>query len=206
MTNILPAAYFPPISYFAACRSSPEVLIEQYESYSKQTIRNHCRIYGPNGEQLLSVPVIKVNGNHTLTKDIRIAEKQDWQKIHWRSIETAYNKSPFFLYYKDHFIPFFEKKYDFLLELNLRILETALTLLRREKTILLTEKFESGNLPTFENKKEKSSPEAMLFLPEYIQVFSVKSGFIPDLSILDLIFNLGPEAGEYIESLGGYHS
>ena len=121
--------------------------------------------------------------------------------IHWRSIETAYNKSPYFLYYKDYFAPFFTEKFEFLLDMNTRILEMVFTQLRWEKSIVFTEKFESASLPPFEQKKETTPPEEMVFIPEYIQVFSSKSGFLPDLSILDLIFNLGPEAGEYISAL-----
>ena len=201
MENILSTAYFPPISYFASCRTEQHVTIEQWETYTKQTIRNHCRIYGPNGEQRLSLPVVKVNGNHTFTKDIRIAQNTNWQKIHWRSIETAYNKSPYFLYYKDYFIPFFEKKQEFLLDLNNRLLETVAPLLRWDLSIDLTENYKGFTLPPFNQRKETTRPEEMLFFPEYIQVFSSRTGFIPDLSILDLIFNLGPEAGEYIDSL-----
>ncbi len=201
MENILSTAYFPPVSYFVSLRTEQQVTIEQWETYTKQTLRNHCHIYGPNGEQRLSVPVVKVNGNHTLTKDIRIALNNNWQKIHWRSIETAYNKSPYFLYYKDYFIPFFEKKQEFLLDLNTRLLETVSPLLRWDLRIELTENYQGLNLPAFNQKKETTRPEEMLFFPEYIQVFSSRTGFIPDLSILDLIFNLGPEAGEYLDSL-----
>jgi hypothetical protein len=94
-------AYLPPVSYISGCLRQDEILIERFETYPKQTIHNRCRILGPNGLQVLSVPVVRVNGNHTLTKDIRIAETIPWQRLHWRSIETAYNNSPFFLYYKD---------------------------------------------------------------------------------------------------------
>jgi len=199
--NALSTAYFPPISYFVACYSRQQVLIEQWESYTKQSIRNHCRIYGPNGELRLSVPVNKVNGNHTLTKDILIARDREWQKNHLRSIETAYNKSPYYLYYKDHFARFYATDFEFLVELNRQILEEVFRILRWEKRIHFTEQFEAGILPGFELKKKAPHPEEIVFLPEYIQVFSSKSGFIPDLSILDLIFNLGPEAGDYIASL-----
>ncbi|HZY24589.1 MAG TPA: WbqC family protein, partial [Bacteroidales bacterium] len=85
MTVLLSTAYLPPISYISGCWREEELLIERFETYPKQTSRNHCHIYGPNGRQTLSVPVIKVNGNHTLIRDIRIASTP-WQRLHWRSI------------------------------------------------------------------------------------------------------------------------
>ena len=123
------------------CLHAEQVMIERFETYPKQTCRNRCYIYGPNGLQTLSIPVIKVNGNHTLTKDIRIATSTPWQRLHLRSIETAYNNSPFFLYYKDEFEKVFEKQFDFLLDLNTHLLEILLSILRIEKKIGFTDHF-----------------------------------------------------------------
>jgi hypothetical protein len=187
MITLFTTAYLPSVSYIAECLLSDAVTIEAFETYKKQTCRNHCEIYGPNGRQKLSVPVIKVNGNHTLTKDIRISSFQNWQKIHWRSIETAYNNSPFFLYYRDHLEPFYIKKFDFLLDLNTRLLEVLSNILRIEKQIDFTDHFEN---PTGCHNK--------FLLRHYTQVFENKSGFLPDLSIIDLIFNLGPDARDYL--------
>ena len=202
MTVLLTTAYLPPISYLSACLHSEEVLIEQFETYSKQTCRNHCRICGPNGLQTLSIPVIKVNGNHTLTKDIRIATSIPWQRLHWRSIETAYNNSPFFLYYQDEFKTVFEKKFDFLLDLNTILLGILFSILRIEKKISFTDHF-MKNLPGTDDHRE-SSKKIKTFpgtaFPPYTQVFSPKHGFIADLSIIDLIFNLGPESGDFLDS------
>lgn len=203
---LLPTGYFPPISYLAACRETQVVTIEQWETYPKQTLRNHCRIYGPNGPIKLTVPVSKPNGNHTLTRDILISEHEAWQKIHWRTLESAYNKSPFFLYYKDHFTSFFEERQGSLLLMNLRILEVVFRLLRWEKEVVLTGSFQGGGLPEFEDGPLEQLPERLLFLPEYVQVFSSRLGFNPNLSILDLIFNLGPEAGIYLDHLSNFHT
>jgi hypothetical protein len=167
---------------------SERITIEAFETYKKQTCRNHCDIYGPNGKQRLSIPVIKVNGNHTLTKDVRISYTQAWQKVHWRSIETAYNNSPFFLFYRDHLEPFFFKKFDFLLDFNTKLLEVLFNIFRIEKQIDLTDHYEKPPVIPFN-----------LIFPSYIQVFSEKSGFQPNLSAIDLLFNLGPEAGEYLQ-------
>jgi hypothetical protein len=169
---------------------SERITIEVFESYRKQTSRNHCDIYGPNSKQKLTVPVIKVNGNHTFTKDIRISHSQNWQKVHWRSIETAYNNSPFFLFYRDHLEPFYFKKFDFLLDFNTKFLEIIFDIFGVDKQIDFTDQYA--------NQSDTPDP---LFLPPYTQVFSLKSGFLPNLSIIDLLFNLGPEAMEYLNGL-----
>ena len=201
MPVLLSTAYLPPVSYLSGCLKSDELWVEGFETYPKQTSRNHCKIYGPNGLQTLSVPVIKVNGNHTLTKDIRIANSIPWQRSHWRSIETAYNNSPFFLFYKDEFEPFFERQFDFLLDLNTELTEVIFNILRIEKKITCTEKFleihDSIEDYRWVKKKEVTSIKAF---PPYTQVFSPKYGFIPDLSIIDLIFNLGPESRDFLNS------
>ena len=106
MPLLIATSYLPPALYMAETAKADEIIIEAFETYTKQTCRNHCLIYGPNGRQTLSIPVIKVNGNHTITKDIRISTHQPWQKIHWRSIKTAYSNSPFFLFYQDYLSPF----------------------------------------------------------------------------------------------------
>jgi hypothetical protein len=187
MSILLSTAYLPPISYIAEFFRPDEITIEIFETYQKQTIRNHCEIYGPNGKQKLSIPVIKVNGNHTLTKDIRISYIQDWQKIHWRSIETAYNNSPFFLYFKDYFEPFFLKKFDFLLDFNTKLMEVLFLILRIDKEINFTDHFEN-----------RINDRRNLLLSSYTQVFGPRWDFLPDLSIIDVIFNLGPEANTYL--------
>jgi hypothetical protein len=187
MSTLLPTAYLPSITYIAECLRSEEIVIEIFETYTKQTIRNHCNIYGPNGRQKLSIPVVKVHGNHTLTKDVRILYLQNWQSIHWRSIETAYNNSPFFLYYRDYFEPFYSKRFDFLLDFNTKLLEIIFMILRVEKGIGFTDHFEN----------RLNDYHKFIFTP-YTQVFSPKSGFLSNLSIIDLLFNLGPEALGYL--------
>ena len=201
MTLLLSTAYLPPISYISLFLQNRKLVIERFETYPKQTFRNHCRIYGPNGQLTLSVPVIKVNGNHTLTKDIRIAST-NWQRLHWRSIETAYNNSPFFLYYKDEFAKVFDEKHEFLLDLNSRLLEIILTVLRIDPDILYSEQYEQNPAEMKDMRESgiKRNKQQDHLLPEYTQVFSPKHGFLSDLSIIDLIFNLGPESYDYLDS------
>ncbi len=200
---LISTAYLPPISYVSACIHADEILIERCETYPKQTFRNHCIIFGPNGKQLLSIPVIKVDGNRTKTKDIRISDSRSWQKTHWRSIKTAYSNSPYFLYYGDHFIQYFEKKYEFLIDFNTSLLETIIHILKEAKKLTFTDQFEKEVSYKNDHRYLWGKKYSIIHseFPEYTQVFSSRHGFIPDLSILDLIFNLGPETRQYLESL-----
>jgi hypothetical protein len=196
---LLSTAYLPPVSYMAECLRAEEVRIEAFETYAKQSYRNRFSIAGPNGRQDLSIPVIRVNGNHTLVKDIRIAYIFPWQKNHWRSIRTAYSNSPFFLFYQDYFIPFYEKKIPFLLDLNLQILETLLRMLRIEKKISATEIFEKTPVDVTDRRNFLVSKHHRREIEPYPQVFRTRYPFLCDLSIIDLIFNLGPDSVEYLK-------
>jgi len=201
MTLLISTAYLPSISYITSCLQSEELLIEQFETYPKQTSRNHCFIYGPNGVQKLSIP-IKKYGNHTLTKDIRISISTQWKRYQWRSIETAYNNSPFFLYYKDELEKVFERSSEFLIELNTQLLETIFRMLRITKKISFTPEF-LKNPDGIEDQRESSKNKEItdhVSFPPYTQVFAGTHGFVPNLSIIDLIFNLGPDATEFLIS------
>lgn len=200
MSILVTTAYLPPASYMAEVLRTDEVVIEVTETYQKQTLRNHCAIYGPNGRQILSIPVVKVNGNHTRTKDIRISEHQPWQRIHWRSITTAYNNSPFFLFYQDLLAPFYEKKFNFLVDWNMELLILMLRILKVERHISMTSTYEPSperisDLRWKLNQENKVIPAN---IQRYTQVFESRHGFIIDLSVIDLVFNLGPEANDYI--------
>ncbi|MEI6455094.1 MAG: WbqC family protein [bacterium] len=196
---IFQTAYLPPIVYMSEVLLSEEIIIEIHETYTKQTCRNRCSICGPNGKQILSIPVIKINGNHTLTKDIRISYHQAWQKIHWRSIETAYSNAPFFLYYRDYFYPLFLKSCDFLLDFNEGLLDAVLLSLKRNRPIRYTGSYDKDiDRESADSLVSKSSGSDN---PEYRQVFHERHGFIPNLSIIDTIFNLGPETATYLETI-----
>jgi len=201
MPLLISTAYLPPVSYISGCMGSKDLFIEQFETYPKQTSRNRCYIYGPNGLQVLSIPVLKVNGNHTLTKDIRISQSIPWQRLHWRSIETAYNNSPFFLYYRDEFEKIFKLRFDFLMDHNTQLLETVFRILKISSTIKLTDEFQKNPENLVDQRKLSGKNKAFSSnSPPYMQVFSPKHGFIPDLSIIDLIFNLGPESSGFLIS------
>ena len=203
MAILVATAYLPSVNYMAEVIRADEIVIESFETYTKQTCRNHCTIFGPNGKQTINIPVIKANGNHTLTKDVLVSTHQNWQRIHWRSIETAYNNSPFFLYYRDHFAHFYETNYRFLLDLNTEIFRTLLQILKIERPVRLTEKFEKSpaNIVDFRTILGAKHFGQHKNYPHYTQVFEFRHGFLPGLSILDAIFNLGPEAPFYLETV-----
>ncbi len=187
-------AYLAPVEYFQYLKTAGRVCIEQHEYYQKQTYRSRCRIATANGIMDLSIPVEK--RNHTLIRDIRISEHSDWQTLHWRSIEAAYNSSPFFEYYADDFRPFFEKKWLFLWDFNMELLHKILELLDIETEILLTETYEPQTGEETLDLREIIHPkkEASIPLKSYYQVFATKFGFIPNMSIIDLLFNMGNES------------
>lgn len=195
---IVSTSYLPPCGYVSAILKASEFFIELYETYPKQTFRNHACIYGPNGKQILSIPVTKPGGNHTLTKDVLIANSQSWQRIHWRAIETAYSNSPYFLYYQDYFRPFYEKPFELLADFNAEILLTVFRLLQFDADCRFTGSYEKHPSSLADHRNDLTSKHASALCPVYTQTFSERHGFIPNLSVLDLIFNLGPEAKEYL--------
>ncbi|MGE3825167.1 MAG: WbqC family protein, partial [Bacteroidia bacterium] len=161
------------------------------ENFVKQTFRSRCEIYGANGKQLLSVPVEK-RGNHIPITEVRVSYKEDWQKIHWRSIVSAYRNSPYFEYYADDFQPFFDTKIELLFDLNMSLHKIIMKLLKAE----INHEFTQTYISDFgENVLDLRKKEIILpGIPIYNQVFEERHGFISNLSILDLLFNSGPDA------------
>lgn len=204
MTSVLlPTAYLPPIQYYSKLMFNPEVSIEYFEHFPKQTYRNRTCIYSPNGKQTLVIPLIK-RSERTITKDIRICYTDSWQTIHWRSLEAAYRRSPYFEYYEDDFRPFYtEKKFEFLIELNAALIELISSLLKINSTSYPTTAYQkqyNGLIDYRSSIAPKSDLRAdtNFMVKEYTQVFGFKHGFIPNLSIVDLLFNQGPRAIEYL--------
>lgn len=200
---LLPTAYFPPISYFVYLTRSREACIEQMETFPKQTYRNRCEIMTASGKAKLIVPITKPQGNHTLTRDIGICYREPWREQHWKTLQSAYSSSPFFTYYTDTLQPLFESEDIILINHNSSILQTITGLIGIQPTIKFTDDFEKQpetKLDLRSGLSSKKSPFQLEFSP-YPQVFSHKYGFIPNLSILDVLFNLGPEAGRYLEKL-----
>ncbi|MCX6233609.1 MAG: WbqC family protein [Bacteroidetes bacterium] len=196
---ILPVAYLPPVEYFTWLMSADEVVLEIQENYVKQTYRNRCYICGANGRLMLSIPVIKNTGNHTLLKDIVISYRLPWQQIHWRAITSAYSSSPYFLYYKDELQPFYENQIKFLLDFNLKLFDIILSYLGIPEKYSLTERYIHDPLAAMDQRTRLNPRhKPTLEFPPYTQVFHYKAGFIPNLSIIDLLFNMGPDSKKYL--------
>ena len=199
--TLFTTAYFPSISYMARFLAEDEPLIEVFETYHKQTYRNRCRVMTANGVENLSVPVVKVNGNHTMTKDIVISTVEPWQHIHSRCLEPAYKAAPYFDHYYDYLRPVFQEHFELLIDLNDAALQAVMRMLKVKKDILHTTDYvrEAEN-----DLREAFSPKKAIknnSFPEYYQVFSTKFPFTPDLSVLDLIFNVGTEAATYLKQI-----
>ena len=202
---LFPALYNGPISYYARLVQEQEILLEQYDSYTKQTYRNRCLIMGPNGIIPLSIPVSKQRGIKTHMRDIRIDYGSSWNRIHWRSLVASYASSPFFEYLVDELRPCYERHFDFLLDLNQQLIENTLEFLGWDCRIRRSEAFtpiqDEGDIRHFIHPKKDQAVADPAFVPqEYRQVFSDRLGFCPNLSILDLIFNLGPDSMSYLRN------
>lgn len=195
-------AYFPPIEYFYLLLNTQSIYIEAHETYLKQTYRNRCHIYSPNGLQALTIPVHKTNGNHTKTCEIKISNHSDWRTQHWRSIQTAYNSSAFFMYYKDEIYQILQFSTTQLLDFNLHILKFLVNEIGIKHPINLTDIYDSK--PAGVDMRSAISPKnvtSFIETPEYFQVFSDKHGFLSNLTILDLLFNEGPNTLNYLQSI-----
>jgi hypothetical protein len=202
MKSLLLPTYFPSISHFVAMAQSEKIVFEMEDNFQKQTNRNRTYIYSPNGIQLLNIPVKHSKEIHQKTKDVKIETDFDWQKQHFKSLEAAYRSSPFFEYFEDDIRPIFEKKHEFLLDLNLEAMEIVSKCLRMkfeyETTTEYFREVDSNKVLDFrtlaEEKKDNSQFEA------YTQVFDDKHGFLNNLSVLDLLFNEGRYALDYLKS------
>jgi hypothetical protein len=198
MENVcLTSAYLAPVEYYSAMAKADTVFLEHYEFYEKQSYRNRCNIAGANGQLALTIPVEKSKGLRMLTRDVRISEHSDWQLQHWRSIESAYNSTPFFEYYKDDLIPFYEKNWTFLWDFNAEIQAKMLELLDLQVDVQLTKEYKvdfDENVQDVRNSIHPKKETDVGSFKTYYQVFEQRFGFIPNLSSIDLLFNMGNES------------
>ena len=220
-TALLQTTYFGPVQWYQKLYRYDHCLIEQYDSYQKQTYRNRCVIATANGLQALTVPVehSPLTTHHSpLTKDLRISDHNQWRRIHWNALQSAYSESPFFEYYADDIRPFYERKYEFLVDFNEEIRQKICELIDIHPKVEYTTEYLHptpitqhpipADAPTrslspitdFREVIHAKHPQADAdFEPRpYWQVFQHRYGFQPNLSILDLLFCMGPEAIFYL--------
>jgi hypothetical protein len=195
---LLSTAYFPSAEYFSLIKNADKVFIEQHENYIKQTYRNRCKILTSNGVLKLSVPVMKGPGLKIQLKEIVIDYSKRWQQVHMGAITSAYSRSPYFQFYSDNLWKILLKNHRFLIDLNEELLNKCLEFLNINKCILHTSLFQP-ELELPEDFRYRISPKkgSGFTSRPYIQVFGY-SEFVGGLSILDLLFNMGPEAEGYI--------
>ena len=200
-TAYLSSAYLAPVEYYTKLLTYDRIFIEQHDHYMKQTYRNRCTIAGPDGEIALSIPTVKPESLKCPMKDIRISDHGNWRHLHWNAIESAYNSTPFFEYYKDDFQPLYEKKYEFLADFNEELCNLVCELIDIQPVIERTSDYKTTFTPDEYDFREAIHPKKDYHLtdPEFIprpyyQVFEARNGFRPNLSIIDLLFNMGPES------------
>jgi len=201
MNNILiHPTYFPSISHYVVMLQADSVTFEMEDNFQKQTNRNRMYIYSPNGVQLLNIPVKHAIEKHQKYKDVRIENDFGWQKNHFKSLEAAYRTSPFFEYFEDDFRPLFEKKHEFLMDLNLEVFQLVndslgINIQPQKTTEFFHEVSDYTDFRHLVNGKKDTTQ-----IEEYTQVFNEKHGFINNLSILDLLFNEGRYAVDYLKN------
>jgi len=196
---ILPLFYLPPVSYFRILTErNTSFFIEKQEHFPKQTYRNRAEIASPNGKLVLTLPVVKGSKNHTSVKDVKLSYDIRWQRLHWLSLQTCYRSAAYFEYYEDGLAPFYEKKYTFLFDFNLELFDWLRNQLKLNTEYTLTKEYESsGYTWDYRAHFTKNKLDRSEQFKSYFQVFSDRNAFIPNLSIVDLLFNQGPQSKSY---------
>ena len=201
---LLSSTYFSPIQWYQKLHRMP-CIIEQHDHFVKQTYRNRCVIATANGTQTLTVPIERYDGTKCPMRDIRISDHGNWRHLHWNALVSAYGETPFFEFYADDLRPFFEKQHTFLFDLNLDIMHTMCQLLDVRPQVTLSEQYivlpsEDDAVVDFREaiRPKHPLPDADFNPTPYYQVRAQRHGFLPNLSILDLLFNEGPEGIFYL--------
>ena len=212
-TALLQSTYFGPVQWYQKLNRYDRCIVEQYDSFHKQTYRNRCVIATANGPQTLTVPVESNGGEKCLMRDVRISDHNQWRRVHWNALQSAYSESPFFDYYADDLHPFFEQRYTFLFDFNEAIRQKVCELIDLHPTVVYASEYITelstlnSQLPTPNSQlsdfrtvidAKHPQPDPAFEAKRYWQVFQHKHGFLPNLSILDLLFCMGPESVFYL--------
>ena len=202
MSTLLSTTYFGPVQWYQKLCRADEAWIERCETFQKQTYRNRCIIATTQGKQVLTIPIEHFSADESgvktgqYIKDIRISDHGNWRHLHWNALMSAYGESPFFEYYQDDFRPFFERRWDYLFDFNEAIREKVCELLDVHPTVRYTEQFTKnfcGSDFRYNIQPKHDIPDPDFHPRRYYQVYEAKHGFLPNLSIVDLLFNMGPE-------------
>ena len=200
-TAILPLFYLPPVGYFSLIQQfGNDFLIEKHEHLAKQTYRNRASIYSPNGKLDLTVPLVKGSKTHKKMKDVRISYDFNWQRLHWLSLETCYRSSAYFEYYEDELSRFYQNRFEFLFDYNMELMEWLLQKLKLKIALVTTTSYEDQIAPELDFRgmmNPKKNGDIVNSKP-YYQVFEDRHQFLNNLSIVDLLFNQGPQAKLYL--------
>lgn len=197
---ILSSAYLAPVEYYTKLYAYDKIYVERFDHYMKQTYRNRCVIASASGPLTLTIPTEKSEDLKCLMKDVRISDHGNWRHVHWNAFVAGYKHSPFFDYYADEFHAFFERKYEFLYDFNMELCRWVCEQIDLQPCMMPTDDYdaEPENIEDFRERIHPKKPYAEYdpqFVPQpYYQVFDAQNGFIPNLSIVDLLFNMGPES------------
>lgn len=195
MQNVFPLFYAGNVQYFSELIKHDSVCFEVNEFFEKQTFRNRCIISTSNGVQQLVIPVIREG--KTPLKEVKISYAEDWQKNHWRALAAAYKNSPYFEFYEDYFRPLYENKFETLVQFNSELMNVILSKIRIDVEVNHSENYIESAEIDLRNSFPKKEYTAHQNKPHY-QVFDDRFDFQNNLSVFDLLFNLGPESKFYL--------
>lgn len=196
--TILSIAYLPPVEYFQKIKQADDVYIEKHEYYIKQSYRNRCRVLSANGVVELSIPIVNTHNKQIIT-DVQLSYAEKWQPQHWRTIKYAYRSTPYFMYYEDALAPIYEKKYTFLFDFNLALMQVLMQCFKLSTNIYFTEEYHALNSSTdYRNSIHPKSHISGLTSKIYPQLYTEGKIFEPNLSAIDLLFNAGTNAFRYL--------
>lgn len=197
---ILPMFYLPPVEYFAQLnKHKTDFIIEAHEHFVKQTYRNRTHIYSPDGVLALTVPVVKGAKVHTNIKDVKISYDFKWQRLHWLGLQNCYRRSAYFEFYEDELAPFYHTHYEYLFDYNEKLLNLLMKLLKLKAEIEYTDEYfaDYPDMEDFRTAIDHRKQRPFIQKP-YFQLFEEKKGFLNNLSIVDLLFNHGPQAAVFL--------